>query len=164
MIINENFSNSNEKDYLSLINNKLVLDKFEKEYLPNLEKTQDALYIITNKYIYSTTGAIHQKYLHFNKDGKLLTDPKYNYTEIDTTGYMMKVILRYPITGDYIIDYFIKLDELRYSKNNSIFNNVLKQTYVFETVDYRNIVEDHIKKSLVTSNDFFTNYLNFDLK
>ena len=115
MIINENYAHINERDLISLINNTATKSKFEKDYLPILEKTQDGEYfIITNKYVYSNTGSMHYKYLHFDKDGKLLTDPSYNYTKMDTCGYLMKLILRYPISGEYSIEYFIKLNELEY--------------------------------------------------
>jgi hypothetical protein len=55
--------------------------------------TDKDIYILTNKYIYSNIGSCHHKYLHFDKEGNLLTDPSYNYTNLDLEGYLMKIIL-----------------------------------------------------------------------
>ena len=162
MFINEN-RNTIISSFQLLLNDNTMKDKFEKNYLPLIETLENDSYILTNRYIYSNVGAVHHKYLHFNKDGILLTDPKYNYVKIDYDGYLMKLILNYPINGEYVLGYFIKLDEIKLNKSNYMDKGIMKNNLIFDSCDYTDIISEPLKSIIMKPKEFFNKYLSFNL-
>jgi hypothetical protein len=166
MYINETKSIC-DKSFLELLNDPaFIMANFEKQYFPISQNMEDGdVYILTNNYIYSNVGSVHYKYFHFDKDGNLLTDPKYNYTKLSYDGYLMRVFIRYPVSDEFQVDYFVKLDNLRFSKSSRKDKNTIKDLLVFDSIDFMDIVQGYMK-SIVTNNpkEFFKEYLDYDLK
>lgn len=165
------FEKIHEKDLLSLMENTQALSLFTKDYFPELVKMDNGdLYVLTNKFVYSSTGSMHYKFFHFDKDGKLLTDPSYNYTLLNKDGYLMRISIRYPVTSiEFNVDYLIKMDNIEYRQDISVGNsfqkdrNNISHLLSFQSLDIRENIAAPFKDLILNHKDFFINYLDFDL-